>query len=636
MHSFRIKKKFTLTLLTFLLVICAFNEVQGQTKTYLEGFKTGNIFQIPGLLGLGTGTSGLSAPMNSYGVGCLLGSSVTTPFRYYYLDNTNLIRTTTDKTTITASRNLGVLGALLNTGGDTYIQIRNTGNATILKGTPTYIKLKERPEISGLNLVVGGLLGLTELESIKGTGYIGATNYKFHDGGWGVLCSRAYNGSENNGSAIGTVAGTTTKIIINDLGEWYAKVTPDEDYNSVRLTVAFSPDLSLVNLAAEIKVNVYNAYTQELGTVCNPRPLFTDGGAATGISLNTQTIGLKLSDLIKNPERAINNNNTDYSSFSTGVAGVGVASTITQNFFFERKNTINDGVKFRLALPRSLINLSLFGNGITFLTYNGDELVNTQTLNDSVLDLNLLNLIDIGGGYSQFDVTINPNQQFTHIAVQFNSGLLGLNLLGDAFRIYDAILSPAKPTFTSPISSQNVSICSNTQAELSATTSSENELLWYTTPTGGTPVVKAYNEKYTTQTLSSDAIYYVASKKIGCPLESERVPVSVKVNALPSISLGSMPAICQEQVQTSIPYSAASGGILEYSITWDDLPNIGYQALPASPIPLTIPTIITTGIHNGSLTIKNENGCMNSYPINITVNQKPAAPHLIILNNSQY
>ncbi|MNE52790.1 hypothetical protein D3C80_1474800 [compost metagenome] len=181
-----------------------------------------------------------------------------------------------------------------------------------------------------------------------------------------------------------------------------------------------------------------------------------------------------------------------------------------------------------------------------------------------------------------------------------------------------------------------MSICSNTQAELSATTSSENELLWYTTPTGGTPVVKAYNEKYTTQTLSSDAIYYVASKKIGCPLESERVPVSVKVNALPSISLGSMPAICQEQVQTSIPYSAASGGILEYSITWDDLPNIGYQALPASPIPLTIPTIITTGIHNGSLTIKNENGCMNSYPINITVNQKPAAPHLIILNNSQY
>lgn len=632
MHSFRIIQKFTLTLLTLLLVICGFNEARGQTKTYLEGFKTGNIFQIPGLLGLGTGTSGLSLPMNSYSDGCLTSS-----FRYYYLDNTKLIgTTTTEKTTITASRNLGVLGALLNTGGDAYLQIRNTGNSIIKKGIPTYIKFKERPEISGLNLVVGGLLGLTELQSIKGTGYIGATNYKFHDGGWGILCAKPYNGSENNGTLAGTLTGTTTKIIINDLGEWYAKVTPDEDYNSVRLTVAFSPDLSLVNLAAEIKVNVYNAYTQEPATDCNPRPLFTDGGAATGISLNTQTIGLKLSDLIKNPERAINNNTSDYSSFSTGVAGVGVASTITQNFFFERKNTINDGVKFRLALPSSLINLSLFGNGITFLTYNGDELVNTQTLNNSVLDLNLLNLIDVGGGYSQFDVTINPNQQFTHIAVQFNSGLLGLNLLGDAFRIYDAILSPAKPTFNLPASSQNVSICSNTQAELSATTSSENELLWYTTPTGGTPVVKAYNEKYTTFTLSSDAIYYVASKKIGCTLESERVPVSVKVNPLPSITLESMPSICQEQVQTSIPYSATSGGILEYSITWDDLPNIGYQPLPVSPIPLTIPSIITTGIHNGSLIIKNENGCMNSYPIHITVNQKPAAPHLIILNNSQY
>lgn len=125
-------------------------------------------------------------------------------------------------------------------------------------------------------------------------------------------------------------------------------------------------------------------------------------------------------------------------------------------------------------------------------------------------------------------------------------------------------------------------------------------------------------------------LIYTVTNALGC---SKSTSIPVEVYALPTITFGTMPTICQEQLLALIPYSSTSAGVLEYSIALGSLPVTSYQSLPASPIPITIPGNISHGIHNGYLTIRNANGCINSYPISVNVNIKPAIPHIDIHSN---
>jgi hypothetical protein len=542
-------------------------EVKGQTKTYLTGQKTGSYVLNGSLVSLGPGNASLSTPMLTEAWGCGFLGAQTNEFRFYYGDQAILTGLTTNSTTLKASRSFGLLGAL-GAGADVYFQIRNTSNTSIPAGTPTYFKLKERPTNTGISLNVGGLLGMTELNSITGIGYSSASNYTLNTATTNLTCSNTYNGAENPGSIAGTQAGTTTKLLIDELGEWYAKVTPNAAYNSVRLNVAFPSGLSLANVTAEIKTNVYNAFTQTDGNICNARPQFTNAGEASGINLNTGVLGLDLNQLVANPHYAINGNPTQYSSFSSGVLNLGVASTISQTFYFDHSGTTNDGVSFKMGLPQALIDLALFGNGITFKVYKDETLVNTQTLATNILDLNLLNLISLGAGYKELNVTINPNVVFNKVVVELNAGLLNLGVVSDELRLYDVTLTSSKPTFTSPANSQNVTICSGNTATLSATTDTGNELIWYNSLSSTTPLLKNSDGTYTSPALTSNTTYYVASRKIGCTFESERIPVNVTINPLPTATISGTTSVCQNATATSIIFTG-SGGTAPYTFTYN-------------------------------------------------------------------
>jgi hypothetical protein len=174
-----------------------------------------------------------------------------------------------------------------------------------------------------------------------------------------------------------------------------------------------------------------------------------------------------------------------------------------------------------------------------------------------------------------------------------------------------------------PISG-NTSICIGKTTTLSSTPGSGS---WSSSAVG---VATVNNGVVNAISPGTTTITYKVTNSPAC---TTTVNTTVTVYALPTITLGTMPKICQEQLLTSIPYTSTSGGTLEYSIMWNDLPNIGYQPLPISPIPLTIPGDAPHGIHNGSFTIRNANGCVNSYPISITVNIKPAIPYIDIHSN---
>lgn len=455
------------------MVLAGAKESVGQSpiRHYLMGQKTANTIQSGNLIGLGVGTAGAALPMISYREGCLVNE-----FRYYYGNTDILNGSTISGSTLTAARTVGVAG-LLGSGADIYIQFRNTNNAVIEAGTTTYIKLKERPTNTGINLALGGLLGLFELNSISGRGYINAGNYIFHSGGWGVLCSNPYNGNENVGSPAGTLNGTKTRLLIDVQGEWYAAVTPDEDYNSIRINVSYPNDLNLLSLTSELKTNVYNAFTELTGDQCSTHGRYTSPGEATGISLNTGVLGLQINELIANPHFALDESPDLYASYSSGVASVGVANTVSQTIYFDHSASGSDGVNVRLGLSNSLIGLDLIAlNGITFTAYNGsnDTPVWQSGLGDlaQLLGLDLLNLINIGGSHKELNITFKPEASFDRIKLELNKGLLGIDVIGDALRVYHVKLAPAAPEILSPVDQPtDVNSCEHETATFSVTAS---------------------------------------------------------------------------------------------------------------------------------------------------------------------
>ncbi|WP_270090322.1 hypothetical protein [Sphingobacterium sp. SYP-B4668] len=465
----RVALNWVWTLVLVMLFCGTEREVYGQSKTYLNGQKTGNRYQTGSLIGLGPGSAKLTAPMETYQDGCLVNE-----FKYYYGDVNILNASTTTATQLIAARTLGVAG-LLGTGADVYFQIRNTSNTVLQGGTTVYFKLKEAPVSTGIDLNVGGLLGLTPLLSISGGGYIQASNYKFHSGGWGVLCSNAYNGNENAGNLVGTSTGTKTLLLIDEFGEWYAAVTPDADFNSVRLNLAYpTTGVTVLSALSEIKVNIYNAFTQSFGGNCNIAAQYTSPGEASGIALNAGALGLNLSQLIANPQYAINNNSNEYASYSSGVLNLGVASTISQTIYFDHVTSVQDAVKVRLGLSNSLIGLGVGKlNAIKFIAYKGVSEIPVWSGGleaiAQLLGLDLLNLINLGGTHKEVNITFKPNTEFDRIKIEYDAGLLNLGVIGDALRVYNMSLAPAAPLIVDTGQPHDVQACAGENAILDVT-----------------------------------------------------------------------------------------------------------------------------------------------------------------------
>ncbi len=120
--------------------------------------------------------------------------------------------------------------------------------------------------------------------------------------------------------------------------------------------------------------------------------------------------------------------------------------------------------------------------------------------------------------------------------------------------------------------------------------------------------------------------YKVTNAISGC---SNSKSITVTVFSLPTISLNPIPPICIGTTNASLSYSAVSGGLLVYSINWNDasFSNVNNINLPISPISLDIPSIISPGDYTGTFILKNStSGCISSYLISVKINPKPPPP----------
>jgi len=110
---------------------------------------------------------------------------------------------------------------------------------------------------------------------------------------------------------------------------------------------------------------------------------------------------------------------------------------------------------------------------------------------------------------------------------------------------------------------------------------------------------------------------------------------TVIVNPLPTITLGSVAAVCTSanSQNTILAYTATTNSPTTYSISWNASPTNSFAvvtnaALNASPISIAVPAGTAAGTYNGTITVRNGNGCTSSPGVNfnVIVNPLPAAP----------
>jgi len=222
------------------------------------------------------------------------------------------------------------------------------------------------------------------------------------------------------------------------------------------------------------------------------------------------------------------------------------------------------------------------------------------------------------------------------LVIEYNTGLVDANVLGDALRIYDVNLSSSKPVFTSAINhNETQTICAGETASFSPIANSNYELLWYDSINATTLIaIKPYNETFVTPALYANKTYYVATRVIGCISTSERVSANVIVNPEPTITIDNTLTVCQEQSIITLAYTATTNNPTSYSISWDiKAKNAGFTdqiniALDIDVITISVPSGAFPDSYTGNLKVKNDLGCDSvAYTFNLNVHPKPSQPN---------
>ncbi|MGH2666536.1 immunoglobulin domain-containing protein, partial [Flavobacterium sp.] len=378
---------------------------------------------------------------------------------------------------------------------------------TLPAGTTSYVRIGF--DTDALNSLLGGGLG-GALSDLLGTVVLGDHYFTVtaKNGAASVLSGSSHSGFSNE----------NVRLIVDENGYYYVAITPNSAYN--RLEIEDLTDALL--LGTTNSMSVYYAFYTEGYDVCDKS--FATSFDGTGGTLDILGLG---GTGVTNPKFAIDTDMNSFSELSLGL--LSVAGNISQTVYFSSLSNPTDQFHITIQMDDpSPLNLGL-SDGIKVEAYSGATLVYTHDLGNE-LNLDLLNLLNTS---QKVTIPLSPGQSFDRVKVTISS-LVQLNLV-KALKLYGITRSPAPPIID--VSSQNMTICSGQTATVSALTANTNELVWYANAVGGIPLaVTAYNGSYTTGPLAVPTTIYVAARKIGCAVDSERIPVLINVVPVPIAS----------------------------------------------------------------------------------------------------
>lgn len=310
-------------------------------------------------------------------------------------------------------------------------------------------------------------------------------------------------------------AGEFLKIVVNQYDETFLAITPQQSYQTIRITNIVG---SLLGLNTTKTMRVYDPYYIPNALECG-RPTYTSYDAA-GITLDLLELNAGATDI----HNAIDADINSYSQLSLGV--VTVPSWIEQKVYFEGLSNPNDQFGIRLRLNPTLNIIDLAGN-VVIRGQNGAITQNTATLNSLLTPQDIDSLID----GDPTTIYFQPGVPVDRICIRYSS-LLGISL--DQFlEVYEVFKLAPAPIYD--VLGSNDTVCKGTSGMLIAHASDPGlEIRWYMNSVGGTPIaITASGAPFITPPVWNDTTFWAAAGRPGCPDETIRVPISVWIIPTP-------------------------------------------------------------------------------------------------------
>ncbi|SEA87163.1 gliding motility-associated C-terminal domain-containing protein [Pedobacter hartonius] len=303
---------------------------------------------------------------------------------------------------------------------------------------------------------------------------------------------------------------------------------------------------------------------------------------------------------IQNPG---NSTDADPNNFTEIRLTVGAASTAYQRLIFQRAGIATDSIRVDLETPTGLIDLSVL-NGITINVMNGNTVVRSYPLNNSLVNLSLLT-------GNRFKATVAATAAYDRVEVSYSPLVVALTSLN----IYGAQVILPNPT----IVSGNQTICSGSTASLSATALGGTTLTWYSAATGGS--VLQTGGTYTTPALTAATTYYIEVSSNGCA-NPVRVPVTVTVT----------PAVANPVLAAVAPVCAGSPAVLSVANPQAGITYKWYTAATGGTAVFTDSIFVTPALTaNTTYYLEASNGnCISASRVAaaVTVNPRPVLPQI--------
>lgn len=378
--------------------------------------------------------------------------------------------------------------------------------STLPANTTSYVKIETEDDL--LNSLLGGSLGEL-LADVLGVVLTGSQEFTV----------QAKNNTtivlQGDSQDAGEFATDRMRIVVDNAGDFYVMITPDQAYNRIRITNRTGG--SLLGLGTVKDLSVYDAFYVTTPANCG-QPVFTSF-SASGLNLDLIDLG---TNGVQNPENAIDTDPDNFSTLSFGV--LGVAGAIEQTVYFEGSSLSTDEFTLRMRLTGTILDLNL-ANNINVRSYNGATLVQDVTLS-TLLSLNLLNL----NGGEIISIPLTPGAPVDRITLEFES-FVGLSV-SQNLDFFGITRTAAQPEITD-VDTQDARGCEGGTVDLYADTDPANELRWYDAAEDGNLLATvAAGDPFTTPVLTADVTYYVAAARIGCTEESLRVAVDVTVTSV--------------------------------------------------------------------------------------------------------
>lgn len=390
--------------------------------------------------------------------------------------------------------------------------------------------------------------------------------------------------------------------------------TPGAIINWYTIATGGSPVFTGASFVTPLLTSTVTYYAESMGTSGCPSTTRTAVTITVtpGINLTcgiatqqtNQVSGLCVGCSVTNPANAVD---MDTTTFSTLNVGVSVAGTVSQTLVFPEVSQPGDSIQLVLSTPgASLLSAAVLG-AIQVSTADGATQNNdAQGLNSSAISLNIL------ASGSKAIISFAPTQPYDRVTVQLTAGLVSALTNVDVYYATDQVSAPV-------VASRNLTICSGTHATLSATTSVNAAVEWFSTPTGG-PALSA-GDTLVTPALTQTTTYYAeALRKTDSCANLNRVPVTVSVVSSPVVPTVSPNPDTVCSGQSAILQASATGGA---TVLWYDSASGGNLVFTGNVF--TTPALTTNkayfaGTSNGTCTSSSRDS------VSVIVGQVPAVP----------